>query len=174
MCAPSVIRSNAGGGGERVLFEAISHHQAHDADVICVVYTGDVGHLPELQPKGPASADEFAAAYKNAATAKQPTPVAPKPRSDAAERAAEAKLKTDKEEIIMKVKARFEITLDPSRLIFLPLENRKLVDDGYWTRFTLLGQSLGSVFLAFEAMGLVIPDVFIGKYSGGQGSFAER
>jgi alpha-1,2-mannosyltransferase len=34
--------SNAGGGGERVLFTAIAQLQRDEAHVVCVVYTGDL------------------------------------------------------------------------------------------------------------------------------------
>ncbi|CAD6886605.1 unnamed protein product [Tilletia controversa] len=33
---------NAGGGGERVLFQALAHHQDRDPNTLCVVYTGDL------------------------------------------------------------------------------------------------------------------------------------
>ncbi|PWN54360.1 EBP-domain-containing protein [Violaceomyces palustris] len=107
---------NAGGGGERVLFEAIAHHQRTDSRVVCIVYTGDV--------------------HKNGGGA-------------------------TKEEIIEKCKARFGIGISPATVHFLPLKRRALVDDGYWKRFTLLGQSFGSMVMAAEAMGEMIPDVFI-------------
>ncbi|EAL18406.1 hypothetical protein CNBJ3290 [Cryptococcus deneoformans B-3501A] len=57
-----------------------------------------------------------------------------------------------KEEIIGKVYERFSIELDPARLHFVPLKKRYLISDGYWKRFTLLGQSLGSLVLAFEGL----------------------
>ncbi|WVQ83370.1 hypothetical protein IAT38_005511 [Cryptococcus sp. DSM 104549] len=57
-----------------------------------------------------------------------------------------------KESIVSKVKERFSIILDPSRLHFIPLPSRHLVSDGYWKNFTLLGQSLGSVVLAWEGL----------------------
>lgn len=72
-----------------------------------------------------------------------------------------------KEEIIAKVYERFSIALDPARLHFVPLGKRYLISDGYWKRFTLLGQSLGSLALAFEGLcgehGLW-GDLFIGKF----------
>lgn len=52
--------------------------------------------------------------------------------------------------------------LDPATLAFVWLPSRYLVDGDYWKRFTLLGQSFGSVVLAWEAMDRLIPDVFIG------------
>ncbi|KAN0139176.1 mannosyltransferase [Lactarius tabidus] len=66
-----------------------------------------------------------------------------------------------KEQIIAKVKARFDITLAPDTLHFVFLESRWLVEDRAWPRFTLLGQSLGSMFLAWEAMSKFVPDLYI-------------
>ncbi|KAL0960579.1 hypothetical protein HGRIS_005613 [Hohenbuehelia grisea] len=66
-----------------------------------------------------------------------------------------------KEEILGKVKSRFAIDLDPSRLEFVFLENRRYVEDSSWPYFTLLGQSLGSMYLAWEAMTKLIPDLYI-------------
>ncbi|TYJ53573.1 hypothetical protein B9479_005777 [Cryptococcus floricola] len=57
-----------------------------------------------------------------------------------------------KEEIIGKVKERFSIVLDPSRLHFISLRSRYLVSDGYWKHFTLMSQSLGSILLAWEGL----------------------
>lgn len=37
--------SHGGGGGERVLYEAIRHHQVSDPSIVCVVYTGDIEPL---------------------------------------------------------------------------------------------------------------------------------
>ncbi|GJN92854.1 hypothetical protein Rhopal_005894-T1 [Rhodotorula paludigena] len=72
--------------------------------------------------------------------------------------------KASKDEILAKVQARFGISLAPASLLFVPLSYRWLVEDSTWSRFTLLGQSLGSVLLVLEALaGLegVVPDVFI-------------
>ncbi|GJE92608.1 glycosyltransferase family 4 protein [Phanerochaete sordida] len=66
-----------------------------------------------------------------------------------------------KEEIIQKVKTRFDIELSPNTLHFVWLRKRHLVEDAAWPRFTLLGQSLGSMVLAWEAMNALIPDLFI-------------
>ncbi|KAF8574226.1 glycosyltransferase family 4 protein [Ramaria rubella] len=66
-----------------------------------------------------------------------------------------------KQDIIDKVKARFDITLNPKSLHFIFLTSRKLVEDATWPRFTLLGQSLGSLYLAWEAMSILVPDLFI-------------
>ncbi|KXN80614.1 GDP-Man:Man(3)GlcNAc(2)-PP-Dol alpha-1,2-mannosyltransferase [Leucoagaricus sp. SymC.cos] len=66
-----------------------------------------------------------------------------------------------KMQILDKVKARFDIELDPSKVHFVFLQSRKWVEDSQWPYFTLLGQSLGSIYLAFEAMMLLIPDLYI-------------
>ncbi|KAH9831328.1 mannosyltransferase [Rhodofomes roseus] len=66
-----------------------------------------------------------------------------------------------KEQILSKVKARFDIDLSPQTLHFVFLNSRHLVEDSAWPRFTLLGQSLGSIYLAWEAMSKLIPDLFI-------------
>ncbi|KAI0727902.1 mannosyltransferase [Fomitopsis betulina] len=66
-----------------------------------------------------------------------------------------------KEQILEKVKARFDIDLSPQTIHFVFLSSRYLVEDSAWPRFTLLGQSLGSMYLAWEAMSQLIPDLFI-------------
>ncbi|KIP05207.1 glycosyltransferase family 4 protein, partial [Phlebiopsis gigantea 11061_1 CR5-6] len=67
-----------------------------------------------------------------------------------------------KDDIIQKVKSRFDIQLSPDSLHFVFLHKRYLVEDSSWPRFTLLGQSLGSMVLAWEAMSKLIPDLYIG------------
>lgn len=61
---------------------------------------------------------------------------------------------------------RFSINLSPDTLHFVPLPSRHLISDDYWRHFTLLGQSLGSVVLAWEGLcgkdGLW-GDVFLGE-----------
>ncbi|KAF8510347.1 mannosyltransferase [Hysterangium stoloniferum] len=66
-----------------------------------------------------------------------------------------------KHDIIDKVKARFDIALDPRTLHFVFLEYRNLVEDSTWPRFTLIGQSIGSMYLGWEAMSKFTPDIFI-------------
>ncbi|KAK7689918.1 hypothetical protein QCA50_006557 [Cerrena zonata] len=66
-----------------------------------------------------------------------------------------------KEEIIRKVKARFDIELAPETLHFVFLQSRYVVEDAAWPRFTLLGQSIGSMYLAWEAMSKLVPDLYI-------------
>ena len=64
-------------------------------------------------------------------------------------------------------KARFNITLDGKKLLFIFLQSRRFVEDSTWPRFTLLGQSLGSMYLAWEAMSKLIPDLYIGENPSG-------
>ena len=47
---------------------------------------------------------------------------------------------------------RFSIKLDPATLHFIPLPSRYLISDGYYNYFTLLNQSLGSFYLAWEGL----------------------
>lgn len=58
--------------------------------------------------------------------------------------------------------ARFNIELDPSSLHFVFLDSRRFIEDASWPHFTLLGQSLGSMYLVWEAMHKLVPDIYIG------------
>ncbi|GAA5985355.1 hypothetical protein JCM11641_006375 [Rhodosporidiobolus odoratus] len=72
--------------------------------------------------------------------------------------------KIGKQEILDKVANRFSITLSPSNLHFVPLRKRFLIEDSTWPRFTLIGQSLGSIVLAYEGLAGekgVVPDLWI-------------
>ncbi|KAG8955844.1 asparagine-linked glycosylation protein [Tulasnella sp. 424] len=66
-----------------------------------------------------------------------------------------------KDEILAKAKSRFNIELSPHNLEFIWLNNRKQVDAATWPKFTLIGQSIGSVLLALEAVDALIPDIYI-------------
>ncbi|KAF7548907.1 hypothetical protein G7046_g8509 [Stylonectria norvegica] len=103
--------SNAGGGGERVLWAAIRATQDRWPNAKCVVYTGD---------------------------------------HDAT-----------KDVILSRVKNRFNIELHPPTIVFLYLSKRDWVLPSTWSRFTLLGQSVGSIILAWDAFSLLVPDIFI-------------
>ncbi|KAI8379157.1 uncharacterized protein BYT42DRAFT_567764 [Radiomyces spectabilis] len=110
ICHFIIVNSNAGGGGERVLWTAIRDVQKKYPNVISVVYTGDVD--------------------------------------------------ATNEQILQKVKARFNIDLNPRKLAFMYLTKRYLVEDSRYPRFTLLFQSLSSTILAYEALSKCIPDIF--------------
>ena len=105
------IYSNAGGGGERVLWAAIRATQQRWPEALCVVYTGDHD--------------------------------------------------VDKSQIIERVRTRFNIHLHPPKIQFLYLSTRRFVLASTWPHFTLLGQSLGSLILAYDAFNLLVPDVFV-------------
>ncbi|KNE71303.1 hypothetical protein AMAG_15543 [Allomyces macrogynus ATCC 38327] len=58
---------------------------------------------------------------------------------------------------------RFDLTVDRKRVEFEYLSRRRLVEDSTYPRFTLLGQSLGSVVLVWDAIrkGAAKPDLYI-------------
>lgn len=56
------------------------------------------------------------------------------------------------EQILKKSRNTFNITVDPKRLEFIFLNKRKWVEAEKYPYFTLLGQSLGSIFLGLEAL----------------------
>jgi alpha-1,2-mannosyltransferase len=103
--------SNAGGGGERVLWAAIAATQRRWPAAICAVYTGDHD--------------------------------------------------IDRAVVVSTVKNRFDITLQEHSLVFIYLSRRRFVLASSYPSFTLLGQSLGSLILAYEAFQLLVPDIFI-------------
>lgn len=67
----------------------------------------------------------------------------------------------DKLAIVAKVKDRFGITLRDETLTFIYLTTRRFVLANSYPYFTLLGQSLGSLVLAWDAFHLLVPDIFI-------------
>jgi len=67
----------------------------------------------------------------------------------------------DKDSIIQRVQNRFNIPLHAPKLHFLYLSTRQYVLASTWPHFTLLGQSLGSLVLAYDAFSLLVPDIFL-------------
>ncbi|KAI9730969.1 MAG: asparagine-linked glycosylation protein [Claussenomyces sp. TS43310] len=67
----------------------------------------------------------------------------------------------DKRQILTRVENRFNIHLHPPTITFLYLTSRHWVLASTWPHFTLLGQSLGSLVLAYDAFSLLAPDIFI-------------
>lgn len=67
----------------------------------------------------------------------------------------------NKSTIIERVKLRFNIQLYSPTVVFMYLETRDWVLSTTWPHFTLLGQSLGSLIMAYDAFSLIVPDVFI-------------
>ncbi|XP_067134862.1 GDP-Man:Man(3)GlcNAc(2)-PP-Dol alpha-1,2-mannosyltransferase [Centruroides vittatus] len=64
------------------------------------------------------------------------------------------------EEILQNVEKRFNIIL-PEEVNFIFLKRRKWVEAYLYPYFTLLGQSLGSLYLGWEALLSFVPDVYV-------------
>jgi alpha-1,2-mannosyltransferase len=60
------------------------------------------------------------------------------------------------------------MSLQEHTIHFVPLPSRRLIDDTYWKRFTLLGQSLGSIWLLLQGIGVIGRDGVWGDYFIGQ------
>ncbi|EQB58015.1 hypothetical protein CGLO_01796 [Colletotrichum gloeosporioides Cg-14] len=67
----------------------------------------------------------------------------------------------NKQSMLARVKTRFNIDLHSPTINFCYLSTRHLVLASTWPHFTLLGQSLGSMILAWDAFQLLVPDIFI-------------
>lgn len=65
------------------------------------------------------------------------------------------------DEILSKTLSRFGLAVSPSNLSFVRLRTRRQVEASSWPRFTMIGQSLGSMLLAFEALWRSPPHLFI-------------
>ena len=63
--------------------------------------------------------------------------------------------------ILERVKHRFNIHLHPPKVAFMYLNTRHWVLSTTWPHFTLLGQSLGSLIMAYDAFSWLVPDIFI-------------
>ncbi|KAJ5625924.1 CAZyme family GT4 [Penicillium lagena] len=103
--------SNAGGGGERVLWEAVRATQRRWPKAICAIYTGD--H------------------------------------------------EVNKTTMLERVENRFNIKLHAPTVVLLYLTTRKYVVASSYPYMTLLGQSLGSLVVGYDAFTLLVPDIFI-------------
>lgn len=99
---------DAGGGGERVLWEAVNAISTEYPTKQIFIYTGDEG-------------------------------------SD--------------EDIISRAQSRFNLKI--KNVFFIRLKYRWLVEANTWPHFTLAGQSLGSILLAFEALLKINPEIVI-------------
>jgi alpha-1,2-mannosyltransferase len=67
----------------------------------------------------------------------------------------------DRGVVVSTVRDRFGIYLREQTLVFIYLSRRRFVLASSYPYFTLLGQSLGSLILAFDAFQLLVPDIFI-------------
>src|SRR5277367_4525000 len=56
---------------------------------------------------------------------------------------------------------RFNIHLHPPTVTFLYLTTRHWVLESKWPHFTLMGQSLGSIIMAYDALSLLVPNIFV-------------
>ncbi|CAI4956496.1 CPS_HP_G0130560.mRNA.1.CDS.1 [Saccharomyces cerevisiae] len=65
------------------------------------------------------------------------------------------------ENILNNVKVKFDYDLDSDRIFFISLKLRYLVDSSTWKHFTLIGQAIGSMILAFESIIQCPPDIWI-------------
>lgn len=65
------------------------------------------------------------------------------------------------QQILSKCRNNFNILVDPKRIEIIFLKKRGWVEASKYPHFTLLGQSLGSMLLAFEALLKFQPDVYI-------------
>jgi len=64
-------------------------------------------------------------------------------------------------EMLEKAVSSFGVKVNEASVHFVYLRRRRWVEASMWPRFTLLGQSLGSIFLGWEALCACRPDVFI-------------
>ncbi|KAL4797301.1 hypothetical protein BDV19DRAFT_377706 [Aspergillus venezuelensis] len=102
---------NAGGGGERVLWEALRATQRRWPKAVCAIYTGD--------------------------------------------------LDVTKQALLERVHNRFNINLHAPTVELLYLTTRKYVQSSMYPYVTLLGQSLGSLIVGYDAFNLLVPDIFV-------------
>lgn len=65
------------------------------------------------------------------------------------------------DDILLNAKKRFNVELCISNIDFIHLRKRNFVEATTYPYFTLIGQSLGSVILGFEAIWKCVPDVYI-------------
>ena len=128
------LDSNAGGGGERVLWAAIRATQQRWPKAKCVVYTGDHD------------------VHKDAILARVRVSTSRPSLSN-----CDTRLLTS----IFSSQDRFNIHLHPPTIAFLYLSTRRWVLASTWPHFTLAGQSFGSIIMAWDALSLLVPDIFV-------------
>ena len=68
---------------------------------------------------------------------------------------------SNKTTILQRVAKRFDIHLYPPTVHFFYLNTRDYVVASQWPRFTLLGQALGSIIMAWDALSLITPDILL-------------
>lgn len=65
-----------------------------------------------------------------------------------------------KEDILSKAHRQFGIKLDPESVNFVFLRHRWVLEAKYYPVFTMAGQSLGSIVLAFEGLFIITSLIF--------------
>lgn len=66
-----------------------------------------------------------------------------------------------KDSMLSRVKNTFSIDIHPPTIHFIYLSTRHWVLSSTWPHMTLLGQSLGSLIMGWEALSLLVPDIFV-------------
>ncbi|KAI1337384.1 hypothetical protein F5Y15DRAFT_418147 [Xylariaceae sp. FL0016] len=66
-----------------------------------------------------------------------------------------------KDKMLSRVKNTFSIDIHPPTIHFLYLSTRHWVLSSTWPHMTLIGQSLGSLVLGWDAFSLLVPDIFV-------------
>ncbi|KAI1199377.1 glycosyltransferase family 4 protein [Nemania serpens] len=66
-----------------------------------------------------------------------------------------------KDEMLSRVQNTFSIAIHPPTIHFLYLSTRHWVLASTWPHATLLGQSLGSLVMGWDAFSLLVPDIFV-------------
>jgi len=65
------------------------------------------------------------------------------------------------DQILSRARERFDMEIPEKGLEFVYLSRRRYLEAAMWPRFTMLGQSLGSVILGVEALLSFVPDIYI-------------
>ncbi|KAI0535588.1 glycosyltransferase family 4 protein [Xylaria digitata] len=66
-----------------------------------------------------------------------------------------------KDKMLSRVKNTFSIDIHPPTIHFLYLSTRHWVLPSTWPHATLLGQSIGSLIMGWDAFSLLVPDIFV-------------
>lgn len=66
-----------------------------------------------------------------------------------------------RQQMLSRAESQFGVKLTQENVHFVFLLGRRWVEASTWSRFTLLGQSMGSIYLAWEAICLFCPDIMI-------------
>ncbi|KAI9204821.1 mannosyltransferase [Polychytrium aggregatum] len=67
----------------------------------------------------------------------------------------------EKDQVLVKVKSHFNLAIDSDRLHFIKLKDWIWLEARKYKRLTMVGQSLGSIWVVWEALGALAPDIFV-------------